>query len=91
MNKDELTARCEVYYKKNFPGVDAVDGLPGLEAFARALVVRGMEEASNICKRLSHHERDLPPDGRIGDGSWQTALQLGAEIDDEIQRIKEGV
>ena len=94
MNKDELKARCEAYYTTNFPGVDAVEGLPGLEAFARALVVQTWEEVaklivsrSSLWRRHGGAKIESPYNHLTVEGELDV---IHKEIIREIQRIKEG-
>ena len=95
MNTDELKSKCKVFastsanYAGDYVSVDA------LEAFARALVVRGMER----CK--AHHQAQieyLKPVLHPNDDTFNRTIKTGIEafqgcvdwIDAEIQRIKEG-
>jgi hypothetical protein len=83
MNKDELKQLCDKFIDDLY-GLDDYPNKERLvvEAFARALVVRGMEEARSIMDR--HRCVSFPGD------PCQCRHEIDISIDTEIQRIKEG-
>jgi hypothetical protein len=78
MNKNELKKQCEEFLNKHstllFHGIQ----VPHLEAFARALVFRGMEKVKEYYSQHIHDDLADYPDKFV---TW---------INTEIHRIKEG-
>lgn len=82
MTPDELKARCKQYYQDNYPDVDAVHGLPGLESLCREMMAAGIQAVATHI-RTQHlqefgHARLLGCEGELYD--WCQA---------EAQRVKE--
>jgi hypothetical protein len=92
MNKDDVKARCGQWLRENglveyneYTQEELHTGLnEALEAFARALVVRGMEEAIKEVNQFYDESRDRDV------VFYECLLTAVDRLKAEIQRIKEG-